>query len=226
MFRQLAFGFESMSEVVTVVDYGRGNLFSVQRALEHCGAQVRLVSDPEELGNAEKLLLPGVGAFRDAMDALSSRGMDQAIRAYAASGKPLFGICLGMQLLLDSSDEFGQSHGLGLIPGKVQAIPTQDGTGASLKVPHIGWSELCLGAERESWAGTLLEGLEPGRSSMYFVHSYMVVPDSVQHRVADCLYGDVAISAVIQRENIWGAQFHPEKSGESGLSILRRFVAL
>ncbi|MBF4208537.1 imidazole glycerol phosphate synthase subunit HisH [Pseudomonas donghuensis] len=215
-----------MSNVVTVVDYGVGNLFSVQRALEHCGATVRLVSDPDELKHASKVLLPGVGAFADAMRELSSKGMDQAIKAYAASGAPLFGICLGMQMLLDSSSEFGCSEGLGLIAGSVEPIPTQDKSGVILKVPHIGWSSLVCPQGRSSWEGTLLDSIDSRNSDVYFVHSYMAVPRSPEHRIADCQYGDTAVAAVIGRDNVWGAQFHPEKSGKVGLSMLRNFVTL
>lgn len=215
-----------MSNVVTVIDYGVGNLFSVQRALEHCGATVNLVTDPQALKNASKVLLPGVGAFPDAMRALSENGMDQAIKAYAASGAPLFGICLGMQMLLDTSNEFGSVDGLGLIPGHVMPIPDIDSTGAKLKIPHIGWSDLVLPEGRSSWAGTLLDSIEARQSAVYFVHSYMAVPHTAAHRVADCKYGDTSVAAVIARENVWGAQFHPEKSGKVGLAMLHNFVNL
>lgn len=214
-----------MSNVVTVIDYGVGNLFSVQKALEHCGATVRLVSDPQALKHASKVLLPGVGAFADAMRQLSANGMDEAIKAYAASGAPLFGICLGMQMLLDSSDEFGHCEGLGLIAGTVEAIPAQDHAGAALKVPHIGWSSLVYPQARSAWEGTLLESIDPRNSAVYFVHSYMAVPRVAEHRIADCQYGDTAIAAVVARDNVCGAQFHPEKSGKVGLSMLSRFVA-
>lgn len=215
-----------MSNVVTVIDYGVGNLFSVRRALEHCGATVHLVSDPEALKNATKVLLPGVGAFSNAMTMLSANGMDQAIKEYASSGAPLFGICLGMQLLLDCSHEFGLIDGLGLIPGTVESIPAVDSSGSRLKIPHIGWSDLVCPAGRTSWDGTLLASIEPHNSAVYFVHSYMAVPEDSAHRVADCVYGDTAVAAVIGRDNVWGAQFHPEKSGKIGLSMLSNFVAL
>ncbi len=213
-----------MSDVVTVIDYGVGNLFSVQKALEHCGATVRLVSDPEALKGAGKVLLPGVGAFPDAMRQLNENGMGEAVKAYAALGNPLFGICLGMQLLLDSSNEFGHSEGLGLIPGTVEPITARDGSGRSLKVPHIGWSSLVYPQARSSWDGTLLETVDPQNSAVYFVHSYMAMPSFAEHRIADCQYGDTAVAAVVARGNVCGAQFHPEKSGKIGLSMLRSFV--
>lgn len=223
---QRVYGFEPMSNVITVIDYGVGNLFSVRRALEHCGATVNLVSDPSELKSADKVLLPGVGAFSNAMEMLGARGMDQAIIDFAASGRPLFGICLGMQLLLDRSSEFGTVNGLGLIPGSVEPIPAQDNAGARLKVPHIGWSSLVYPEGRSSWDGTLLASIDPANNAVYFVHSYMAVPEQPAHRIADCRYGDTAVAAVIGRDNVWGAQFHPEKSGKMGLSMLSTFVAL
>lgn len=213
-----------MNDVVSVIDYGVGNLFSVQKALEHCGATVRLVSSPEDLKHATKVLLPGVGAFADAMRQLNASGMDEAIKAYVASGAPLFGICLGMQLLLDSSHEFGHSEGLGLIPGTVELITARGLSGQPIKVPHIGWSSLVMPPTRSSWEGTVLETVETRNSAVYFVHSYMAVPSVAEHRVADCQYGDTAVAAVVARDNVCGAQFHPEKSGRVGLSMLRSFV--
>jgi glutamine amidotransferase len=221
-------GFECvfMNNIVTVVDYGVGNLFSVQRALEHCGATVVMVEDPQKLKQASKVLLPGVGAFPDAMAALSRNGMDQAVKEYASSGAPLFGICLGMQMLLDSSSEFGFVSGLGLIAGTVEPISACDESGKRLKVPHIGWSELVPAEGRDSWDGTLLSSIDLSNNSVYFVHSYMAVPTLGEHRIADCRYGNASISAVIAKDNVWGAQFHPEKSGKVGLSMLRNFVNL
>ncbi|VVM73086.1 Imidazole glycerol phosphate synthase subunit HisH [Pseudomonas fluorescens] len=131
-----------------------------------------------------------------------------------------------MQLLLDCSHEFGLINGLGLIPGKVEPIPALDNSGARLKIPHIGWSNLVCAAGRASWNETLLDSIEPHISAVYFVHSYMAVPENGAHRVADCVYGDTAVAAVIGRDNVWGAQFHPEKSGKVGLSMLSNFVAL
>jgi imidazole glycerol-phosphate synthase subunit HisH len=216
----------SSTNVVAVIDYGVGNLFSVQRALEHCGASVILVDDPEKLKQASKVLLPGVGAFPEAMLALSRNGMDQAIKEYAGSGAPLFGICLGMQMLLDNSNEFGFASGLGLIPGTVEPIPTRNQSGQRFKVPHIGWSDLIYPEGRGSWDGTLLSSVDISNNAVYFVHSYMAVPKHHKHRIADCRYGDTSVAAVIGKDNVWGAQFHPEKSGKVGLSMLRNFVNL
>lgn len=215
-----------MSDVITVIDYGVGNLFSVRRALEHCGAKVDVVSDPSLLKDAAKVLLPGVGAFADAMHNLSAGGMDKAIVEFARSGRPLMGICLGMQLLLDSSTEHGHSQGLGLIPGSVEPIPTVDNSGKRSKVPHIGWSSLVFPEGRATWEGTPMAAVNPANSAVYFVHSYMAVPADPAHRIANCMHDDTVVAAVIGRDNVWGAQFHPEKSGEVGLSILSSFVAM
>jgi glutamine amidotransferase len=208
---------------VIVIDYGLGNLLSVQRGLEHCGAKVILTADPEKILAAKRVVLPGVGAFANAMQALESLGLVSVIREVAQRKTPLFGICLGMQLLLEESDEFGVTAGLGLIPGRVIAVPDCTLLGASQKIPHIGWSELRPSNAAVDWQHTLLEDNHPG-DSVYFVHSFMAVPTSTAHRIADCLYGGHKIAATIGRDKITGCQFHPEKSGEVGLKILRRFI--
>jgi glutamine amidotransferase len=215
-----------MNDVISLIDYGVGNLLSVRRALEHCGANVELISTPEQLMRAGKVLLPGVGAYANAMAMLSENGMSEALKTFAQTGKPLLGICLGMQLLLDSSTEFGFVEGLGLIPGTVMPIPKVDVTGTSVKVPNIGWRDLVAPTGCESWEGTLLHDTPPLKNAVYFVHSFMAVPTSATHRIANCEYGGTAIAAVIQNDNVWGAQFHPEKSGEVGLSMLNTFVML
>ncbi|WP_411882778.1 imidazole glycerol phosphate synthase subunit HisH [Polaromonas sp. YR568] len=214
-----------MSADVVVIDYGVGNLLSVSRGLEHCGASVLVSNDPEIILAAPRIVLPGVGAFRDAMAELQRRKLDDVVRAFARQGKPLLGICLGMQLLLDESEEFGVTAGLGLIPGRVIPIPTSTSDGRAQKVPHIGWSELSLPPGRSSWDGTLLQGMGASEA-FYFVHSFMAAPQDPSHRVADCQYGGAAVSAVIGRANIHGCQFHPEKSGTAGLKVLKHFLSL
>lgn len=212
-----------MTKLVTVVDYGLGNIFSVARAVEHFGAEVRLTSQPDELDEASLLILPGVGAFENGMKGLRERGLVEPLRKYAASGRPLMGICLGMQLLVSSSLEFGVHEGLGIIPGQVQPIARENAGGASIKVPHIGWSPLVRPSSRSSWDGTILTGLAEG-SDAYFVHSFAVVPDKEEHRLADTYYGGQRISAAIQEGNVFGCQFHPEKSGFQGLGIVKNFL--
>lgn len=209
---------------ITVIDYGVGNLLSVQRGLEHCGAEVILTSDPEAVLAAKRVVLPGVGAFANAMQALQERNLVAAIRALAKKGTPLLGICLGMQLLLDESEEFGLTKGLGLIPGRVVPVPTTTKNGGPQKIPHIGWNGLLPAESRIGWEGTLLQDNRLGEAA-YFVHSFMSVPANPAHRLADCLYGGHRIPAAIARDHITGCQFHPEKSGEVGLRMLRRFCA-
>jgi glutamine amidotransferase len=212
----------SMPEA-TVIDYGVGNLLSVQRGLEHCGAKVILTADPEKILAAKRVVLPGVGAFADAMQALESLGLVAVIRELAKRKIHLLGICLGMQLLLEESGEFGVTAGLGLIPGRVIAVPNRTLSGESQKIPHIGWSGLQLSNPTASWKNTLLEDNRSGEAT-YFVHSFMAVPTNRDHRIADYLYGGHKIAATIRRDNITGCQFHPEKSGEVGLKVLRRFI--
>lgn len=208
---------------VTVIDYGVGNLLSVRRALEHCGARVTITSDPAVILNSARVVLPGVGAFADGMAALQAQGLDAMVLQVAATGTPLLGICLGMQMLMDESEEFGTTPGLGLIEGRVVKIPAMTTTGAQHKIPHIGWSELMLPAQHDSWQRSLLADVEPGEA-VYFVHSFMAEPTSLEHRLADCNYGGIPISAVVKRDNVMGCQFHPEKSGYVGLKVLKRFL--
>jgi len=207
---------------VTVVDYGIGNLYSVRRALERCGGEVTLSSDPAVLGRAERLVLPGVGAFAGGMQGLRERALVEPIKRFAASGRPLLGICLGMQMLATASEEFGVHEGLDLIPGRVRAVPDRDTAGRPHKIPHIGWTAL-RAPPGVSWRESLLAETPEG-TSVYLVHSFAVVPDDASHRLADCNYGGHAVCAAIARGTITGFQFHPEKSGEAGLHILQRFL--
>lgn len=213
-----------MTAAVTVIDYGSGNLLSVARAFEHCGSQAHLTHNPADIENAERLVLPGVGAFGAGMQGLRERGVIDAIRRFAASGRPLLGICLGMQMLADASDEFGAHEGLGLIPGRVVAVPAHDLDGRSQKTPHIGWAELQPSLPT-AWSDTLLDGTAVG-SAMYLVHSFHFVPALAAHRLAVCLYGGHPITAVVAAGNVVGCQFHPEKSGPAGLALLARFLRL
>jgi glutamine amidotransferase len=207
---------------VTLIDYGIGNLLNVARALEHVGATVEVADNAPGIAGAGHLVLPGVGAFSGGMAELKARGMVDVIRQHAEKGRPFLGICLGMQLMLDSSEEFGQHAGLGLVPGKVVAIPRIGASGQPNKIPHIGWNELLVAPGHQEWQRSILSGLKPG-AAMYFVHSFMVVPDDPGLRVANCNYDGVAICATLSAGNLHGCQFHPEKSGEAGLTVLRRF---
>lgn len=212
-----------MSVDAAIVDYGIGNLFSVRRAFEHCGASVVVTDDPRVLLAAPRLVLPGVGAFADGMRGLIERGLDKMVREFADSGKPFLGICLGMQMLASVSEEFGEHKGFGIIPGRVMPIPQTTIAGKCHKIPHIGW----VGLERPiclaGWEGSILEGLMPG-DAVYLVHSFAVQLDNDAHRLADCIYNGRLISAAIRKGNVYGTQFHPEKSGNIGLAILKNFL--
>ncbi len=208
---------------VVVIDYGIGNLLSVCRGLEHCGAIVNITADPDSILSAERVVLPGVGAFADGMAELQRLDLDTVIQKVANEGIPLLGICLGMQMLLDESEEFGTTKGLGLIPGKVIPVPLMAIDGQTQKIPHIGWNSLELPEKQSNWDGTLLQGVKPG-DAVYFVHSFMASTSEPEHCIANCNYGGAPISAVICRKNIFGCQFHPEKSGKIGLNVLRKFL--
>jgi imidazole glycerol-phosphate synthase subunit HisH len=208
---------------VAVMDFGVGNLLSVRRALEHCGGTVTVTADHDVLLASPRVILPGVGAFANGMAELRRCGLDDVAREIAARGIPLLGICLGMQMLLDESEEFGVSIGLGLIPGKVVPVPAIDASGLPQKVPHIGWNTLVVPESTRYWGDTPIRGVKP-LEAVYFVHSFMAQPDDDRDRVADTLYGGIRISAVIGRGNVFGCQFHPEKSGAVGLKVLRAFL--
>ena len=206
---------------IIVIDYGVGNLLSVQRGVEQSGSKVILTSDPKVILSGNRVVLPGVGAFSNAMNTLKNLGLVEVLHEIAKRKTPLLGICLGMQLLLEESEEFGITAGLGLIPGRVIPVPNQMLSGKKQKIPHIGWSALQT-VRSNSWEDTLLKNNKPGEAA-YFVHSFMAAPSNPLHRIADCTYGGHKIAAVIGRDQITGCQFHPEKSGKVGLEILRRF---
>ena len=199
--------------MIAVVDYGVGNLFSLRSSLNAIGAEVIVTSDPEDLRGAEKILLPGVGAFADAAAKLRDSGLDRVLCEEAERGKDILGICLGMQLLFERSYEYGEHEGLGLIPGAV--VPMEGKLPVSLKIPHIGWNALHLRRRHP-----LLQYVKEG-DCVYFVHSFYA--DRCEESVlATAEYG-IEITAAVAKGNVMGCQFHPEKSGDVGLSILRAF---
>lgn len=197
--------------MIAIIDYGMGNLRSVEKALEHAGAKVKVTRDADEIRNADKLVLPGVGAFGDAMKNLEKRGLVEAVREEVDAGKPFLGICLGLDLIFEESDEHGLHQGLGFLPGRVELLPTR------LKIPHIGWNSIAI--RRKS---PLLEGIPDG-SFFYFVHSYAVVPREESDILCRTDYGCQFVSAV-ERGNVAAFQFHPEKSSSLGLKILENFA--
>ena len=203
--------------MIGIVDYKMGNLASVINAFKSLGVDAILESDPSKLQSYDKLILPGVGAFADAMAHLQSNGMDKAVKDYAQSGKPLLGICLGMQLLFESSEEFGSTKGLGLIEGKV--IPFDETQfDHKRKVPHMGWNELFV--QRET---PLFKNLDKD-FYLYFVHSFHAICDD-KYAIGKTHYGYKFVSAV-QKDNIYGIQPHPEKSHKNGLKIIQNFINL
>ena len=200
--------------MIAVLDYGMGNLRSVEKALERVGAEVEVTRDPERIRAADGLVLPGVGAFPKAMDSVRELGFDELMRDHVTAGKPALGICLGMQLLFESSSEHGGADGLGLLEG---AVVDLDAPG--LKVPHIGWNEV-------AWTnGTpLAEGLS-NPTAFYHVHSFAPRPARREDVLGWSAYGS-EFASVVGRGNVFGVQFHPEKSGPDGLELLRNFVRL
>jgi glutamine amidotransferase len=208
---------------VTVIDYGVGNLLNVVRACEHLGAEVRLTAAPDEVAAAERLILPGVGAFAEGMEGLRRRGLVTPLVAHAAAGRPLFGICLGLQLLFDESHEFGRHAGLGILKGAVVELPRRDAAGGPLRVPNIGWSAVTPPDGRD-WRASALADVAPG-TAVYFVHSFHVRPADDAEVLAVADFGGHPVVAAVGRGAVSGCQFHPEKSGPAGLSILKRFLA-
>jgi len=214
-----------MPLTVAIVDYGLGNLLSVRRMLEYCGATVSLVSTPEGILSADRLVLPGVGAFAAGMEELSRRGLVQAIRDYSRSGKHLLGICLGMQLFLEAGEENGRHAGLNLLPGIVVRIPERTPGGQPVKIPHIGWAPIAPAPSGTSWSSGILRTVNAG-DFVYFVHSYQALPHNAAQRTALVHCHDMALTAAIEVDNLHGCQFHPEKSGPVGVRIINEFLKL
>lgn len=202
--------------MIRIIDYGVGNLFSLKSSLRAIGIDADYTGNPAEIRKADKLILPGVGAFRDAREALRSTGLDRAVQEEAGKGKPLMGICLGMQMLFDRSYEFGEYEGLGLIPGEI--VPMEGRIPKDLPIPHIGWNELML-----KQPSPLMKNTANG-DYVYFVHSYYAETPA-EYVIATTDYG-VEMTAAVQKDNVYGCQFHPEKSSEVGLSILKAFCEL
>ncbi|MEQ6341925.1 MAG: imidazole glycerol phosphate synthase subunit HisH [Gammaproteobacteria bacterium] len=215
-----------MSNKITLLDYGMCNLLNVARAFEHCGAEVTITEDAPSALKAEKLVVPGVGAFRDSILEVEARGFGDAIKRFVDTGRPFLGICVGMQMLFETSEEFGDHPGLGVLSGSVKAVPKLTVDGAEQRIPHIGWNHLVAPETGRSWHGSLLEAFEGRHPAVYFVHSFAAVPTDPSVRLADTVYGGHRVCAAVQRDNIMATQFHPERSGEIGLDILRGFMRL
>ncbi|TVX99165.1 imidazole glycerol phosphate synthase subunit HisH [Cohnella terricola] len=196
--------------MIAIIDYGMGNLHSVSKAVERIGCEAVVTSDPGTILAADGAILPGVGAFGDAMANLRETGLADTVKAFAASGKPLLGICLGMQLLFTESEEHGVHGGLNLLPGRVVRFQ------GDYKIPHMGWNELTF-----TQASPLFEGVKPGH--VYFVHSYHVLPELKSDLLAVTDYHQ-PVTAIVGRGSVFGMQFHPEKSGDLGMTLLRKFT--
>jgi len=204
--------------MINIIDYEMGNLRSVEKAFESLGFAVRVSADPQDIANADKVVLPGVGAFADCVANLRKGGFVDPLLYHVKAGKPLLGICVGMQMLFDESEEFGRHPGLGLIPGRVVRFPSgMIENGERLKVPHMGWNNLLL--KKNS---PLFTGVED-ESFVYFVHSYYCQAESDVDVAASCRYGDIEFCASLWRDNIMATQFHPEKSQTIGLHIFKNF---
>ncbi len=209
-----------MNKKIAVLDYGIGNVRSQLNALKYLGVEAILTADQKEILNADAVILPGVGAFKHGMENLEKHGLTPLIKEFIATGRPFLGICLGMQLLFEESDEFGNSNGLGLIKGKIRKLDTENEIG--LKLPHIGWTGIEPGPQKD-WTGTILNGIAPG-TSYYFVHSYAAIPAEQSEILATSQFGNQSFCCAVEKDNIFGTQFHPEKSGEMGLEILKNLI--
>jgi len=203
--------------MIAIIDYGVGNIFSLSSSFKSIGAEACLTSNKKEIENADKIILPGVGAFEDAAEKLKSSGLFTLIQEQCASGKPLLGICLGMQMLFEKSYEYGETEGLGLIKGSIR--PIRDYIEPGLKIPHIGWNALSFPGEKNELFKYINEG-----DFVYFVHSFHGT-DCTDSVIATTEYGGTLTAAVVNK-NVYGTQFHPEKSGAVGLSILKAFCEL
>jgi imidazole glycerol-phosphate synthase subunit HisH len=208
---------------VHICDYGSGNILSVERALEKVGAEVVRCTSPDQLTDVRGLIIPGVGAFADCMRGVRERGFEQPIHQLVGRGAWVLGICVGMQILATRSEEFGITEGLGIVPGTVKQLPEMAPDGSRLKRPHVGWSE--LRRPGQSWEGSPLEGIDEGTAA-YFVHSYHLVPDDPKHLLAAASYVGAPVNAAVRSGRVFGVQFHPEKSGRTGLAFLDGFLRL
>jgi len=207
-------------KTIAIVDYGLGNLYSISKALQCFAKEVVITNDPKIISSADGVVIPGVGAFVAGMRGLKEKKLIEPLKDFAASGKPMLGICLGAQLMLSWGFEFGKHRGLDIITGTVKPFPGS--VTKKEKVPHIGWSGITP-PKKESWNNTIFAGIND-HASVYFVHSYTMIPDDSADIIALAEYGGLNFCAAIKKGRVYGTQFHPEKSGEIGLSIIKNFI--
>lgn len=205
---------------IQIIDYGLGNLFSIEQALQSVGAKTVVSHSMDDLTAADGIVLPGVGAFGNAMQKLREMNIVEPLRAAVKAGKSLMGICLGMQLLFDESEEFGNHEGLGILPGKIQRIPDQTEADQKLRVPNVGWNTV---SRSDSAANDVMDGI-PSESFFYFVHSYFCAPSNDDDWLLETQYGKVRYCCAARRDKILGVQFHPEKSGPMGLKLYHNWI--
>ena len=207
---------------VLIIDYGMGNLFNLEKVLKFMGAEAVVSSESSALKHCRRAILPGVGAFGDGMKSIADRGLDEAIKKYVGSGKPLLGICLGLQLFMSKGEEFGLHNGLGLVRGEVKRFKDPKPEEGFYKIPHVGWNSLHP-RQNVIWKKTIFDEVNEG-SFVYFVHSYVVIPEDQQVILAETEYANIRFCSALHQGNIYGCQFHPEISGEVGLSIIKNFL--
>ena len=205
---------------ITIIDYGCGNILNLIRAIEFLGYEAETTRDKEKIIDSSHVILPGVGAFENAIRQFEKYNLRNTILEYTKLNKPLLGICLGMQILLTVSYEFGTHKGLNLIEGEVIKISNKKNR--EIKIPHIGWNEIYLNKEKKEWKNKILKSSSIGKS-FYFVHSFVCITKDYDSTIAVCNYSDISIPAVIATGNVFGCQFHPEKSGDNGLAVLKNF---
>lgn len=213
-----------MKKNVVIVDYGHGNLHSINQACFQVGYKPSISSSQTEIANADSLILPGVGAFKVAMDELIKKDLIESIFEFVKKGNYLMGVCLGMQLLFDSSDEFGNNNGLGLVNGTVEKFPSII-NGKKIRVPHIGWNNIQKSSNKNTWNLTPLANISE-KEYLYFIHSYYVKPADSNDILSISQYQELEFCSSVKKDNIFGFQFHPEKSAEHGLSIYKKFLKL